>query len=286
MNTKMNTRIALTMRIALTTTIVGTTLIGTRAAAQSGQDIAARVRNAPDGKVRFTFQSRPDVCSWGNGVSTHSDNTSANRSDRSEWNYGGTSPDVEWDSGCEHGPVRMVIDVDNHAVTGLRSYVGGRWRPASNGVTDLGAVPSRAAADYLLSIAQTSPGAVANKAIFPATLADSAVIWPTLLAIARNEQLARQTRRDAVFWLGQIAGDAATANLSQLVANDTIDRGVRESAVFALSQRPRDEGVPALIQVAQTNKDPDIRRKALFWLGQSNDPRALQLFEKLLTVSQ
>lgn len=279
----MNMNMKMNMRMTLTTIIVCTTLIGTRAAAQSGQDIAARVRNAPDGKVRFTFQPRPDVCGLGNGVSTHSDNTSSNRS---EWNYGGTSPDVEWDSGCEHGPVRMVIDVQSHVVTGLRSYVGGRWRPAVNGVTDLGAMPSRAAADYLLSLAQASPGAVANKAIFPATLADSAVVWPTLLAIARNEQLARQTRRDAVFWLGQIAGDAATANLSKLVANDTIDRGVRESAVFALSQRPRDEGVPALIQVAQTNKDPYIRRKALFWLGQSNDPRALQLFEKLLTVSR
>ena len=29
--------------------------------------------------------------------------------------------------------------------------------------------------------------------------------------------------------------------------------------------------------------DPEIRRKALFWLGQSEDPRALALFEELLT---
>lgn len=53
--------------------------------------------------------------------------------------------------------------------------------------------------------------------------------------------------------------------------------------MFALSQRPRDEGVPALIAVAKTNKDPEIRRKALFWLGQSQDPRAIDLFEQLLT---
>jgi HEAT repeat protein len=53
--------------------------------------------------------------------------------------------------------------------------------------------------------------------------------------------------------------------------------------VFALSQRPREEGIPALIAVAKTNRDPEIRRKALFWLGQSEDPRALDLFEQLLT---
>jgi HEAT repeat protein len=54
-------------------------------------------------------------------------------------------------------------------------------------------------------------------------------------------------------------------------------------AVFALSQRPRDEGVPALIAVAKTNKVLEIRKKALFWLGQSNDPRAIDLFDQLLT---
>jgi HEAT repeat protein len=86
-----------------------------------------------------------------------------------------------------------------------------------------------------------------------------------------------------VFWLGQAAGDAATANLKDIVIDNSVDREVRESAVFALSQRPREEGIPALIAVARTNKDPEIRKKALFWLGQSGDPRAINLFEELLT---
>jgi hypothetical protein len=28
--------------------------------------------------------------------------------------------------------------------------------------------------------------------------------------------------------------------------------------------------------------DPELRRTALFWLGQSNDPRAIDLFEEIL----
>jgi hypothetical protein len=40
--------------------------------------------------------------------------------------------------------------------------------------------------------------------------------------------------------------------------------------------------VPALIRVARTNKDPELRKTALFWLGQSEDPRALDLFEEIL----
>jgi hypothetical protein len=52
--------------------------------------------------------------------------------------------------------------------------------------------------------------------------------------------------------------------------------------VFALSQRPADEGVPVLIRIARTNRHPELRKTALFWLGQSADPRALTLFEELL----
>ena len=122
-----------------------------------------------------------------------------------------------------------------------------------------------------------------EKAILPATLADSANIWPDLIRIARNPDVPRSTRTQSVFWLGQAAGDVATANLKDIVVDNSVDREVRESAVFALSQRPREEGVPALIAVARSNKDPEIRKKALFWLGQSNDPRALDLFEELLT---
>ena len=60
------------------------------------------------------------------------------------------------------------------------------------------------------------------------------------------------------------------------------DREVRKNAIFALSQRSNDEGVPALIRIARTNPDPELRKTALFWLGQSEDPRALDLFEEIL----
>jgi HEAT repeat protein len=122
-----------------------------------------------------------------------------------------------------------------------------------------------------------------EKAIFPAVLADSVTIWPDLLKIAKSDHVSRKVRRSAVFWLGEAAGDAATRGLTDLVDDGGADHEVRETAVFALSQRPHDEGVPALIRIVKENKDPDLRRKAIFWLGQSDDPRALSLFEELLT---
>jgi hypothetical protein len=41
--------------------------------------------------------------------------------------------------------------------------------------------------------------------------------------------------------------------------------------------------VPKLIEVAQNNRNPEVRKQAMFWLGQSHDPRALDFFEKILS---
>ena len=65
--------------------------------------------------------------------------------------------------------------------------------------------------------------------------------------------------------------------------DSSVELAVKESAVFALSQLRRDEGVPALIRIARTHASPSVRKKALFWLGQSDDPRAMALFEEILT---
>jgi hypothetical protein len=36
------------------------------------------------------------------------------------------------------------------------------------------------------------------------------------------------------------------------------------------------------MRIARTNDDPELRKTALFWLGQSEDPRAVTLFEEIL----
>jgi hypothetical protein len=34
--------------------------------------------------------------------------------------------------------------------------------------------------------------------------------------------------------------------------------------------------------VAKTNQNPAVRKQAIFWLGQSKDPRALDFFAEVL----
>jgi HEAT repeat protein len=171
--------------------------------------------------------------------------------------------------------------VERGEVRDVRFYVGGRWRQGGTDVTDLGQVPAAQAAGLLLGIAERGTGRASRAAIHPTTLIDSVTVWPVLLRLARDARADRETRTQSVFWLGQAAGDAATKGLTELV--DDPEREIRNQAVFALSRRPAEEGVPALIRVAKSHRDPATRRDALFWLGRSNDPRALALFEELLT---
>jgi len=255
----------------------------------AAQRLGARVAVAPDGVVRLSFAARPGVC--GNGRNVIAFDCAGGRCGR--WGSGGgrtitfdgdfDRDEVEYD--CEPGPVRVSLTVRTGRVRSLRTYVGGRWvtPPRDAAVTDLGTVSSRDAVDFLLGLATREDSRGGEEAILPVTLADSVTVWPMLLRLARDDRAPQRTRRQAVFWLGQAAGDAATRDLADLVDDADLNLDVKEQAVFALSQQPRDAGVPALIRIARTHREAGVRRKALFWLGQSGDPRALGLFEELLT---
>jgi HEAT repeats len=238
---------------------------------------ATRLNAMRDGQVRFTFTLRPGVCGQGQNIwRTGRVGRDAVRLDEK------ATRDVEYDVECDTGPGRVVIDKADGQVTDVRFYVGGRWRTGAT-ATDLGQLSARQAADLLLDIARTGDGKASERAIFPATLVDSVEVWRELIRMARDESRPRRARTQAVFWLGQAAEAPATQGLKELVGEAALDREVREQAVFALSQRPKDEAIPALVNIVRTSKDPELRKKALFWLGQSGDKRALDLIEELLT---
>lgn len=102
-----------------------------------------------------------------------------------------------------------------------------------------------------------------------------------LIGMAKSDESPR-VRGQALFWLGQKAGRRAVGAIEEVLDSDP-DAEIRKSAVFALSQLPRDEGVPLLIRTARTHSRRAVREQAFFWLGQSEDPRALAFFEEVLT---
>jgi hypothetical protein len=104
-----------------------------------------------------------------------------------------------------------------------------------------------------------------------------------LLRVARSDDGSR-LRRKAVSWLGKRAGETVTRGRRDVASTRSKDEQAREEAIYHISQRPRDEAIPSLIEIARTNPDPQLRERALFWLGQLGDPRAVDLFESILAT--
>jgi len=102
----------------------------------------------------------------------------------------------------------------------------------------------------------------------------------TIIGVARKDASA-EVRGQALFWLAQTASRRAPQAIKAALEDDP-EIEVKKKAVFALSQLPRDEGVPLLIGLARTHRRHEVREQAMFWLGQSGDPRALAFFEEVL----
>lgn len=231
------------------------------------QSLADRIATAGDGRVTFSFAARPEVC--GDGAGSISIGRSYIRSN------GEQRP-------CAHGPVRVRLTMRDGRVDQLESVVGATTPPDGR---DLGSVSPGDAARWLLALASHGEGRAAARAITPAVLAEGVVVWPTLLEIARDSSgLRRGTRTEAAFWLSRFAGAAIGGHPATLVADDDADDrdDVKLHAVFVLSQLRNHEGIAPLLDVARSNANLAVRQRALFWLGQSGDPRALSLFESLL----
>ena len=92
----------------------------------------------------------------------------------------------------------------------------------------------------------------------------------------------RDVRKQAIFWIGQKATQKATQALTDTIEDKDGDTEIQKQAVFAISQRKKDESVPMLINIAKTHPKGEVRKQALFWLGQIDDSRALELFKEIL----
>jgi hypothetical protein len=229
------------------------------------QSLAARVSAVRDGTVLMSFPARPDVCGDGSG------GIWVERDGR--W----SGADGRW--ACVHGPVRVVIGRSDNQTVSVRTRVGRRWTGGAPSETDLGDVPAPEAARYLVELARTLGGHNASEALSAAAFADGVDISPELARLVRDTGVPLESRKQALFWLGQ--GDASTTELVRLYeALSPFE--LREHYTFVLSQRHDDAAIDKLIDIAGHDADREIRKRAMFWLGQSRDPKAIKFFRDVL----
>lgn len=237
--------------------------------------LSSRVASAPDGVVRVQFESRPGTC--GDGWTMIGYRTVLFARDYS--NVG------KWhDQRCVPGPMRVALTVAGGTVTQASTQVGGSWPGAGGRVTDLGVVPAAEASAYFFSLVPRLESSTASdRVLLPAVLADDDVVIAPLLALARDGTRSKDTRREALQWLGLLGDSSVVPILIALAkqADDEGGKGLASSAVAALGTLNGNAGIPALVQLAAT-APMATRRSAVFWLGQNDDPRGGRVLRSII----
>jgi hypothetical protein len=77
-----------------------------------------------------------------------------------------------------------------------------------------------------------------------------------------------------------VHADVSALNAITNAAESSADQRVRRQAVSALRSRP--DGVPRLIQLVKSTKDPELRKRAMGSLSESRDSRAVAFLEEVL----
>ena len=91
------------------------------------------------------------------------------------------------------------------------------------------------------------------------------------------------TRKDALFWIGQLRiADLGDVLVDTLYRDD--DPLLRQHAIFAYSQSDAGDRVDVLARAGRTDEDPDVRGEAWFWLAQTGLDDARRPIERAIAA--
>ena len=57
---------------------------------------------------------------------------------------------------------------------------------------------------------------------------------------------------------------------------------MKEQLIFVYAQRHEGAALDKLMDIAKRDPSRELRKKALFWIGQSHDPRAARFLEEII----
>jgi hypothetical protein len=132
-------------------------------------------------------------------------------------------------------------------------------------------------------LAKDTDPAIREHSAFALSQSRARMAAPLLIKAAQEDSHGK-VRAQAWFWLSQTKAPDTERAIGVALTRET-DPAVREQAVFALSQLKGDRAARALIAVADNRQlGRDVRRHAVFWLGQSGSPLALGYFDQRLAA--
>ena len=242
--------------------------------AQGG--LRSRIEGGGDARVQFRYPARADVCGSGPSIQVGRSTYISTGVTR----FNGMEQPL-----CRQGPVVVRVTRAGGAIVGVDVEIAPETTP--DGVTELGPVSGSVAAEYFLDLAARAEGSPGREAILPAVLADSAVVWPGLLALSKNRELGRSVRSSAMGWLwreldrlGPEDSRKVSAALVTLAGDRDETLPIRQQAVTVLARSERAD-LASLTRMAG-GTDTWLRQAAIQALSNSGDPRAREFLRSAL----
>lgn len=293
-------------RIALISTSLA--LLAGQAHAQTLDTRVAAVR---DGTVQFTYPVRPDACdgrrerTWCGRVVIRraKGQTTSLRLHSVRWS---DSTTATTDLGrvpardAEHfliGQARALTGRDaTDALWGAAIVDSADARPDLRAIIGDGSLAERLRGDAIIALGgddidpndvaflerlfPTASDALKDRIFLALSHADDPKAQEWLLAVVADSTQSVKVRKQALFWAGQ--GDVSTPKLVATYGRLS-DPELKRHFAFVLSQRHDAASLDELMAIAKQDPDHAVRKQALFWIGQSRDPRAIKFLEELVT---
>ena len=174
-------------------------------------------------------------------------------------------------------------DKSQQALRGYASRADAPFELRSEAIFWIGQRRTEENAKYLRELfGKVNQGDVQEKILFSLSQMKGMGNDTFILEQSANAKLPIDLRKQALFFAAQ--GTAVTSAQLAGIYDKSVEADMREQVIFALSQRGNRDplAVDKLLDIAKTDKDRELRKKAIFWLGQSKDPRAAKLLQELI----
>lgn len=119
-----------------------------------------------------------------------------------------------------------------------------------------------------------------DQILFALVQSPEAVDGQWLLAVFRDESQDPEVRQMALFMAGQTGAVDAGVLAGMYDAAET--REMKEQILFTLQQSGGEAGLEKMFDIARNESDLELREAAIFWIGQSGDPRAHDVLLEIL----
>ncbi len=187
-------------------------------------------------------------------------------------------------------------DIQEKAIFALSQHESSRARVLLRGIAESGSMTEELRSIAIFAIGHHSGSredGVFLRSLYPkltserlretliqsAAQIESADVRTWLLSIVKDEKQQLEVRKKALFWAGQNV--SAVSDLINLYEGLS-DQEMREQLIWVLSDRKETVATDKLIDIARNDRNRESRKKAIFWLGQQNDPRVKKLLLEII----